>query len=210
MPMVEENGEAGWALWRLDEDEETLAALLPWNDCLRREWAAVAHPTRRQEWLGARVVAFALARRHRLAPTGLVKNAHGKPEWRGAAGGLSLTHAYPYVAAQVGTGAVGIDLEHVRAKLLTLAPRFLSDGEQQAAGSDLTTLALCWSAKESLYKWHGTKGLSFRHHLQLHPFTPREAGTLRATVHTPRGTCVLQLAYRTWPGHVLTWVAGQG
>ncbi|MGB3618072.1 MAG: 4'-phosphopantetheinyl transferase superfamily protein [Catalinimonas sp.] len=209
MPITLEDTAAGWALWELREPEESLRDRLAWTDRLRAEYRAISHPTKRHEWLGARVVAFELAHRADLRPTDLLKDNHGKPEWLGAASGVSLTHAFPYVAAQVGRQRAGIDLEPVRSKLAALAPRFMGADERADLPTDLLTLAICWSAKEAVYKWYGRQGLSFRDHLRARPFKIFDnRGSLEVSVRSAERRETLGVCFRTWPGYVLTWVEG--
>ncbi|RZK50070.1 MAG: 4-phosphopantetheinyl transferase family protein, partial [Hymenobacter sp.] len=122
------------------------------------------------------------------APLGVLpllqNDATGRPFLTGAAGvvpAVSLSHSGKWVAvllAPPGT-AVGIDVEAVRDKALRLARKFLNEDELAAiepiaplAGTPPTAaasglLSLLWSAKETLYKLAGQRGIIFRQNLLL-------------------------------------------
>ncbi len=193
--------------------------------------AHFTHPQRRREWLAGRVLAAellrgllppALADTHRIAA-----DAFGRPRLLDAAGdvvgALSLSHSGDAVAAIVALGPgrrVGLDLEPIRVKTLTLAPRFLSPDECAALGDSTARASLLWSLKETLYKAYGRRQLDFRQHLHLDtsewPALPAPlpaTGIVRGRITHPTTGHVWQhtLHYRTVaPGSDAGSLAGSG
>ncbi|RYY14031.1 MAG: 4'-phosphopantetheinyl transferase superfamily protein [Cytophagaceae bacterium] len=113
----------------------------------------------------------------------LQNDATGRPflAGPGPVPAVSLSHSGEWVAALLappGT-AVGIDVEAVRDKALRLASKFLNADElaaietirpaQRLAPTAATSelFSRLWSAKETLYKLAGQRGLIFRQHLLL-------------------------------------------
>ncbi|NBY24938.1 MAG: 4-phosphopantetheinyl transferase family protein [Chitinophagaceae bacterium] len=68
---------------------------------------------------------------------------------------------------------VGVDIEGVGERIFRIRHKYLDDAEQdllqkelnlstlQEGGDAAKWLTRCWSAKESIYKWHGQLGIDF-------------------------------------------------
>lgn len=200
MPMIKfcDQQPGAWAVWQITETETELSAL-SFETCP----AEIGHQVKRLEFLAARVLLQKVSGMQGISFQGIHKNAHGKPFLSGAACPISLTHSYPFVAAQLHPrDPVGIDLEQPKEKLLRVAPRFLSHQELADAGKDLTKLCVYWCAKEALYKLRGTPGLNFASDLHIVPFVQKPAGLLSATIQTNPAYQV-KLYYRVEPEYVI-------
>jgi 4'-phosphopantetheinyl transferase len=84
-------------------------------------------------------------------------------------GYISISHTKNLVGfALCKTFKVGLDLEIIQEKIKTIKHKFLSDFEKQNFEiDDSEELTKIWSAKETLYKISGLKGLNFRTDLEL-------------------------------------------
>ena len=136
MPLykIENTGiESGWAIWHIEESEQELAFI-----AFEQTPEELYSEPKRLEWLAGRVLIKTLLEHHGLVYSGLHKDEFGKPFLRDLGHHISLSHSYPFVAAQLHVSqSVGIDLEQPKQKLLTIAPRVLSDMELKDAGQDL-------------------------------------------------------------------------
>ena len=58
---------------------------------------------------------------------------------------------------------VGIDIEHKEKKIINIQDKFLNDSEklENEYQSNIDYLTMIWTAKESIYKALGIKGVSF-------------------------------------------------
>ena len=122
-----------WGLWKVEEDEPTLAANLESVETIP---TAMTNPQKRLEWVSGRILVKALMARLGLTYHGIEKDEFGKPFPKSSSYQLSLSHSYPYVAALLDLkGAVGIDLEQPKEKLLRIAPRVLHTEELKDAGT---------------------------------------------------------------------------
>ena len=200
-------------LWPLLADAPAYAPLLP----------ARADGPRQAQWLAGRVLVQYLltAAGAPLAP--LRNDETGRPFLAGAGPQLavSLSHSGAWVAALLaapGT-AVGIDVEVVRDKAQRIARKFLN--AEELAGAEKIKLvhilgkepeeelySLLWSAKETLYKLAGQRGIIFRDNLLLDlppaPWPP--AGQLAARLYLANTISRHQICYlRPAAGYVLTY-----
>jgi len=173
-----EKGQGGWAIWEVSEMESELAFRAQ-EECP----SDIVHESKRLEWLAGRNLLRYLAEAMGEAYMGVHKDEYGKPFLRESSFHVSLSHSYPFVAAQISINQpVGIDLEQPKEKLLHIAPRVLSPTELQDAGNNLTKHCVYWCAKEALYKIDGKKGLHFFNQLNIAPFELQEAGGLTGTI----------------------------
>ncbi len=155
-------------IWRTDESEEELCAMLP-PEYGYREVACERYssPARRVEWLAGRVLLHCVAG----ISSPVAYTAEGRPTLPNYPLHISFSHSGPFVALALGTEPLGIDLEIWGARALRLAPKYLDTNEQ----SLLCTLELApeaaavllWSAKESVYKRAGNSGTSLLQHIRL-------------------------------------------
>ncbi len=200
-------------LWPLLADAPAYATLLP----------ARADGPRQAQWLAGRVlVQYLLAAAGQpLAP--LRNDDTGRPFLAGSEPqpAVSLSHSGAWVAALLaapGT-ALGIDVEVVRDKAQRIARKFLNEEEQAALAAaklghtfdreaEIEVYSLLWSAKETLYKLAGQRGIIFRDNLLLNlppaPWPP--AGQLPAQLYLANTISRHQICYlRPAAGYVLTY-----
>ncbi|MGI4863212.1 MAG: 4'-phosphopantetheinyl transferase family protein [Janthinobacterium lividum] len=172
-------------LWHLTETPTELWPLLEAVEAYRPLLPARADGPRQAQWLAGRVlVQRMLAAAAPVAVLPILQNdATGRPflAGPGLVPAVSLSHSGEWVAALLappGT-AVGIDVEVVRDKAFRIARKFLND-EELAAIEPVASLtstspteaairlfSLLWSAKETLYKLAGQRGIIFRQNLLL-------------------------------------------
>lgn len=176
-------GGAQLGLWHLLETPAALWPQLATAGAYRPLLPARADGPRQAQWLAGRVLVQRMVAA--MAPGEVLpvlqNEATGRPYLAGAGLAVSLSHSGAWVAALLappGT-AVGIDVEAVRDKAFRIARKFLNEDEI-AAGELLASLdsfpptaaaigrcSLLWSAKETLYKLAGQRGIIFRQNLLL-------------------------------------------
>lgn len=167
-----------WGVWHLEETEEELA-FSAWEQCPEE----LISQQKRLEWLAGRVLIKTLLEKIGLEYAGIMKDEFGKPFLKELPLHISLTHSYPYVAAQINQmHSVGIDLEQPKQKLLAIGPRVLSPTELTDAGNDVVKHCVYWCAKEALYKIFGKRGLHFADQLNVEPFALNNSGTLKGVI----------------------------
>jgi len=202
MPLlkIQKNSEqSGWALWFITETEQELSEIS--GESIDN---TIISYTKRLEWLAGRALIKSLVEQCGLDFYGLEKDEYGKPFLKEHTHPISLSHSFPYVAAQIDqTTEVGIDLEQPKPKLLNIAPRVLSSQELEDAGTDITKHCVYWCAKEALYKSYGKRGLHFADQLNVEPFTLMRSGELRGKILADGYSRELGLIYSIQPDYVL-------
>ncbi len=141
---------------------------LNWNNA---EYNTISHPSKQNEWLASRFLAKFLAESLNLSYRGLIKDAYNKPYFQDLDHHLSLSHTVSHVAAAIHLHQpIGIDLEKITERLHIIKHKFLTDAERENANDNLEKLCIYWSAKESLYKLYGKRGVHFQNELLVTPF----------------------------------------
>src|SRR5688572_3268790 len=88
--------ESCWALWKIEEDEETLA-YHAMESCPEE----VISVQKRLEYLAGRALMKQLVEELGISYTGMKKNDAGKPFLKDSGHQVSLSHSFPYAAAQI-------------------------------------------------------------------------------------------------------------
>ncbi len=94
---------------------------------------------------------------------------NGKP-YLNTQKGISISHSNEIVAIGISNEIdYGIDVQYKTDKILNIQNKFLSNNEKQNLGDtpSLESLIKLWSAKESIYKALGIKGVSFSNDLEI-------------------------------------------
>jgi len=178
-------GGAYLGLWHLTEAPADLWPQLAAPEAYRPLLPARADGPRQAQWLAGRVLVqrmLAATAPLPMLPT-LHNDAAGRPflTGPGPVPAVSLSHSGAWVAALLappGT-AVGVDVEVVRDKAFRIARKFLNTDELAAiealsphypnppTEASIVLFSLLWSAKETLYKLAGQRGIIFRQNLLL-------------------------------------------
>jgi 4'-phosphopantetheinyl transferase len=191
--------QSGWALWFITEQESELTEASG-----EQVDSSIVSYTKRLEWLAGRALLKSLVEQCGLEFYGITKDEFGKPFLKGYPHPISLSHSYPYVAAQIDIKVeVGIDLEQPKSKLLNIANRVLSATEFQDAGNNVVKHCIYWCAKEAMYKSYGKRGLHFADHLLITPFELKRSGDLAGRIIANGTQRELELAYSVQPDYVL-------
>ncbi|HEY5692353.1 MAG TPA: 4'-phosphopantetheinyl transferase superfamily protein, partial [Cyclobacteriaceae bacterium] len=166
----------------------------------------IISPQKRLEWISGRILIQNLAVSANIPFHGIHKDEFGKPFLRKSTHQISLSHSYPYVAAQIHPDrSVGIDIEQPKQKLLKIAPRILDAIELEDAGTDIVKHCIYWCAKEALYKVYGKRGLLFTNHLHIKPFTVKESGKLKGWIDANESPSFVDLCYIVTKDYVLVY-----
>jgi phosphopantetheinyl transferase len=148
-------------------------------------YSNISHPEKRKEWASSRKAIFDALQSLHIPYPGFFKDEHGKSQSMNGSGFVSLTHTAGYAAAIYHRNTpVGIDMDHIREKILRIGFRFLDSSELDFLEKDPLHYTIAWSAKESIFKCQGKKGVSFRENILLEPFDPK-ATTIKGKI---RGT----------------------
>ncbi|MBM3414809.1 MAG: 4'-phosphopantetheinyl transferase superfamily protein [Bacteroidetes bacterium] len=197
------------ALWEITE-------ALSYFEQYKVEARFIAHPEVKKQHLAARVALLSLAPQFSLDK--LINNAVGKPYLEGNSWHISFSHTADLAAAIISpVRQVGIDVERVGERIFRVCHKFLSDQEiaclqfatqlnpLQESDTAAKWLTLCWSAKESLYKWKGIPRVDFIKDLRLVKVEPAVSQLLFEVSSYEKP---IRVEYKCWDTYVLTWVHG--
>lgn len=191
--------QSAWAIWFISEEEQEFTSLME-----ERPDSTIMNFTKRLEWLAGRALLRQLSEHVGIDYVGTTKDEFGKPFLIKHPHHISLTHSFPYVAAQIDLqDEIGIDLEQPKSKLLTIAHRILSPTELMDAGHDVIKHCVYWCAKETMYKAYGKKGLHFSNQLQVKPFVLLNAGDIYGRINANEISRDLTMTYLIQPDYVL-------
>ncbi len=181
------------------------------------EWkrlSAISHPHKRLEYLSSRLCMKELLKIANHMRVESLNRANGQPYLSNHSHYISYTHSGPYSAVIASPlFEVGIDIEYTRRKR-NLETRFLFLNAQELDAFDrdpsFERFILAWSAKETLYKIFGKRGIAFRHDISL-AIDMEEIGsngTMMGIVQTPDETRTYEIHFQFQPDFVLTYTVG--
>lgn len=135
-------------------------------------FANISHPSKRAEWMTARLAIRDAMEVLDLPYPGFYKDKQGKNQVLKGRGQVSISHTAGVAAAIFHMDTpVGIDIEHIRERVLKIGSKFLSDSELDFIQKEPLLHTIAWSAKESIFKCHGKNSISLRENILLEPFT---------------------------------------
>lgn len=154
----------------IESQEEDALDFLSFREKL--SYANISHPEKRKEWATARMAMRDALQELHVPYPGFFKDEHGKSQVMNGNGFVSLSHTEGLAGAIFHRDTpVGIDMDFIREKILKIGFRFLDQSELDFLEKDPLHYTMAWSAKESIFKCQGTRGVSFRENILLEPFS---------------------------------------
>jgi 4'-phosphopantetheinyl transferase len=198
-----------FALWRIEEEADTLYSQLQLNEQEKLFVDQLAHSKRNLHWLSTRVLLRTMLHTDEYIDCRI--DNHGKPYLVNLPYHISLSHSFDYAAVMISkTNPVGIDIEQIKKKVERIAPKFLRPDELAFIDNEhsIDHLYVCWCAKEAIYKCYGQKEISFADNIILQPFGFLPEGTLNARLQ--KGTLDLnyQVDYLKYEDYMIGYVKG--
>ena len=102
---------------------------------------------------------------------------------------ISISHSKNLVAIRFRKLKIGIDIQTISEKAISLSPRFVCESNLNNLSIEKPTLL--WSCKEAIYKWHQKGSVNFKSDIYIYPFELRTSGTVSANFKTEK----LSLSY---------------
>ncbi len=177
MPLVYQqniNAATKIAVWHITEPEDFFLAVVP----VQRE---IKHWHKRLQHLAGRLL---LKELYPDFPVELIQVADTKkPFLENEPFHFSISHCGDYAAAMVSkTHRVGVDVEFLNEKVAQIQHKFTSEEELkvfekltpeniQPSTFNIQHLTLCWSVKESVFKWWGSGQVDFKKDIVIRSIT---------------------------------------
>jgi len=197
------------ALWKIEESEEELIAMLQLDDAELAKLRTLAKGKRTLHWLATRVLL-----RYLLQTPEFIRcpsDVNGKPYLPDFPYEISLTHSYDYAGVMLSTnGVCGIDLEIVKDKVVKIKNKFLKPEELSfiKKENEIDQLYACWCAKEAVYKLQGNKGVSFYQDMTIEPFTYTHQGVMKLNLGKDENIQNFNVFYERFNEYMLGYVVG--
>lgn len=201
-------------IWRIEESESWFASQLEIWPEESQQLARIQDPQKRLQWLASRLLV-----RKILMPKGKIVSEHqndGRPVLTGSDKKVSYTHTGKWAMALIcpQNYIPGVDIEHSYRIIPDIVlSRFLHPRELEtaaAAGAHAEAVKiLAWSAKETLFKCIGRKGISFKQDFYLHlpqEVIPNVQGILPATIYNHGNEKTINVSYAFFRDLVCTWL----
>lgn len=195
------------AIWQIAEPQDFFIAQLKLNETDYSVIRTITSDTRLTEFLASRYCVRLLAGIDEELT--LVKDEHGKPSVKGHPLHISISHCTGFAGAIISKrGFVGMDIEPIHGRVMRIVGRFLSSPElgYLIPSREVDQATLMWSAKESVYKYYGQKGLSFSRDIILQKPPTADKGTFEVTAKTPNGEAQHVVHFERLGGITLTYV----
>jgi 4'-phosphopantetheinyl transferase len=198
-----------FALWKIEEQAEDLYNQLQLDDDEKAFVQKISNGKRHLHWLGTRV----LLRKMLLTDEYIdcKVDEHGKPYLVTLPYHISLSHSFDYAAVMISKKRpVGIDIEQIKEKVERIASRFLSQGELAFIGNEhrIQHLYACWCVKESVYKCHGQKEVSFIDDILIKQFDFTEHGNVNAILTKGNTKIDYTVGYLQYEDYMIGYVKG--
>ena len=175
MPLVRSihNAEISMGLWEITEGHSFFEQASTFR-------AVATNPGQQLQQLASRMVLKAL---QPLFPISQIQlNPAGKPFLPEGLPQFSISHTRGFAAAIISPEIpVGIDIEWISPRVLTIAKKFLNPHEhallaELSEQDRIAFLTLFWSVKETVYKCWGNGGVDFAEQIRIQSFSQQDEG----------------------------------
>jgi len=167
------------------------------------------HPIKLLQHMASRFLLTTLQPGFPLAD--IQKSESGKPFLPAKSTCFSISHCGHYAAAIISNHIEnGIDVEITTPKATLLQSRYLSELERKMVFQKRDNLnidqlhTLCWSMKETMFKWYGKGGVDFKKHMEIVEITDADKGVAKAMFKKNQHTS-LEIQFQILGDLILTW-----
>ena len=200
--------EAEIGVWEITETEEELKELSSTPADEMEEISFIKSESMRKQRLAVRALLNSMFDEKVY----LSHHDNGKPYIENNPINISITHTDRFVAVILHDEEdVGIDIESLDRDFSVVEKKALSEDEIEDLDDEKRNeqLAICWCAKEAIFKRLSVYNLDFAEQIEIERFRPRGEGELEATfINKDEDEEEFELEYITFERHVLVWVVG--
>lgn len=193
-------------LWKNDENLEDLLFTLQPKDGVLESYNRLRIDKRRKEYCITQLLLKELTD----DPQVILKDEHGKPSLSELPYKISISHANVYSAVMLSEKQeCGVDVEMIKPRIKRIAKKFVSDYENLyvSEGKESSYYTIIWCVKEAIYKWYAKRGVDFKQHMIIHPFTMQQSGGPVYFEFVYKGKKTTNIAhYRLFNRHIIAWV----
>ena len=149
-------------LWKIEEDFNTLFRKVQLKDISLARFEGMKSESHQNGFLAVRMLLQYL----QYSDFDLYYDDFGKPHLKDGKQ-ISISHSQDFSAILVSNATMGLDLEILKDKIVTIAPRFMNLKHLQNLEQEnkIKKATVIWGVKESIFKIKNEKGISFPKHI---------------------------------------------
>ncbi len=120
---------------------------------------------------------------------------------------ISITHSNAYAVIYLcNQNKIGVDIQYIKNMSRKGVGYFMNDAEIDfLTPNNVLQLNLIWSAKETIFKFHGDPSLNIKDNISIKPFDQQQSGILMAYIIISNQNILVRIAYEVFNEYVLTW-----
>jgi 4'-phosphopantetheinyl transferase len=200
---LEDNSILG--IWEIDDSVDVLYNQLNLDTAEQNTYNKFQTNQRRLHWLSYRVMIKQFLCQEIKS---ISYDLNGKPYLKNSSNHISVSHSGKFSALIYGKNPVGIDIEHVRPKIIPISDKFMSDKEMEQLDRSYLTeqLFVYWGAKEALYKLCGSRNLIFKEDILIEGFPYKPEDTISGSIIKSGFEKKYSLHYKYLEDYVLVYV----
>ncbi|MFL5728121.1 MAG: 4'-phosphopantetheinyl transferase family protein [Cytophagaceae bacterium] len=200
------NENCSLSIWKIVESGEDLIRLFkPFPRDLEK-FNSISHPAKRAECVASRLALKEILKATGTTYTGISYDQNRKPYLSDSREHISFSHSGEYACALLHKSRnAAVDLEMIREKLTLVSPRILSAQEMEDASNDLKKMAVYWTCKEVVYKFHAERSLNFRKDIFIEPFSFDSQGECLALLKLKGLETRLKINYRHFGNYIIAY-----
>lgn len=196
---------SAWGLWKIEESFSDLIQMAKTEAGNKFQHIGKSNKKNQESVTGWVLIKY-LSQHYGIEYHGIRKDEHNKPYLVKDHAHISITHSFPYVAAQLHLDKpVGIDMENFTDKILKIEHKYLNEQEIFDANHEITKLMVYWSAKEALYKIHGRRKITFNEQLEINPFELQHSGILEGKIIYDHTIVIIELFFKVADDYVMVY-----
>ncbi|NHN26624.1 4'-phosphopantetheinyl transferase superfamily protein [Flavobacterium jejuense] len=154
-------------LWKIEEDFNTFFRQVQLKDTSLTRLECMKSESHQNGFLAVRMLLQYL----QYSDFDLYYDDFGKPHLKDGKH-ISISHSQDFSAILISNTPMGIDLEILKDKIVTIAPRFMDASHLENLEQDnkIKKATVIWGIKESIFKIKNERGISFPKHIFEKPF----------------------------------------
>ena len=156
-------------VWKITESYETLSEQIVLKEESKTRMEGMKSELHQRAFLSVRMI----LQQQGYTDFDLFYDAFGKPHLVDGKH-ISISHSHEWATVIISDKITGIDIEMQREKIIKIASKFvLSELDFLPTTSPskyIKKLTVIWGIKESIFKIRNEIGISFKDHIQTHPF----------------------------------------
>ena len=150
-------------LWKIVESQDELKNLLNLSDSLNSRLNKIKSTSQRKQFLGVQNLLKLL----KIETSELIYDSNGKPKLLNN-NFISISHSFDYCGVVLSKFKVGLDIEKLRPKILTISKKFISPLELNLIRDrSIENLTKVWTIKEAVFKAFGYSGIDFKENILI-------------------------------------------